>query len=463
MSDLYFIMSGLEHGLPVGLATAKRENLQLTCEDINLAAHQAMRPIFVDENGPIKESDLSLVARSAQEHNQWLGRRSWQRVGQGPARRSRCNPRRVFGAVGLEKGLRSGGQPQQAGVAPTMPDLELPKVVIALNFCLKAGFTRRSKDRNNSQAKAQMNQAPQAAGLLVRALKTRVVVELGERRAAKSAPVGSEASEGIGGGEGRARPRNRKAATEGNAVEDFDWRKIFDRQTFDKIKGVQLGAALGQIGQVPARRGRPLTLARPSDQAVLGQNSRDRALRGQDRQLLFFKVTKNGGRAELAQRRMFFEPEARRKDALLNSEGSAVFGSGISARGVVPTDAVQPLAFDAVEPFEGCAHADVETNRHSAERSTTSQSSDDERAFKKEFFLVMKQEWGLCQQSHRACLARSASARSARLRCAGEAGAPPPNQCQTVYHLLSLKCLPFPVISPLGLRLGLRGGKGRPN
>lgn len=196
-------------------------------------------------------------------------------------------------------------------MAPTVPNFQLPEVVIAFDFGLEAGFSWWRKDGNDTGAEAQVDQSPQTTGLLMRTLKASVIVELSEGGPADRTPIRLQTGQCIGGGEGGTRPGNGQTAVEGNAIKDFDRGDIFDRQTFDKIKGIQLGLTMGQLGQVPTRGRRQLTSARTLDQAMLGEDPRDGPLRRQARNLAFGKVAQDGRRPNLPQSGMTLEPEAR--------------------------------------------------------------------------------------------------------------------------------------------------------
>ena len=154
---MYFIGSGLKEWLPVGLATAESKDLQLSVENVELAAHQTMWPVVIDGNQPIQESNLSLRIGSAQKDDQRLRGRPGHRLEQERTRWCGVNAAGVFGTMGLHKGLGSGGQAKQRAVTPPVPDFELPEIIVTFDFSLEASFARWDKDRHHARAEAQMD------------------------------------------------------------------------------------------------------------------------------------------------------------------------------------------------------------------------------------------------------------------------------------------------------------------
>jgi hypothetical protein len=332
-------------------------------------------------------------------------------------------------------------------MAPAVPNFELPEIVVAFDFSLEPRLARWSKDRHDPRTETQMDQASQTTGLLVRALKARVIVKLGETRSAKSTPMRFQTGEGVFRREGGTRPGNSQAAIEGNAVEDFHRRDAFDGQTFDEIKGVEFSVTVGQLWQIPTRWRRWAALTRANNHALPGQDPGDRALRRQRRNFLFLKVAEDSGGTKFAQRGMSFEPEPRREYALLNAKRSPILGFWISARGILPITPIESFSFGAVKPFKSRAQTDVEPSRDGAERSATTQSGNNEPALEKGFFSVTRQQWLWCQYLLRGLPDRSAPARCARLHYpVREAPNIPTGSLrafticchESVYHFLSL-------------------------
>lgn len=255
-----------------------------------------------------------------------------------------------------------------------MPHFELPEIVVTFDFSLEASFARWGKDRHDAQTEAQMDQASQPTGLLVRALKAAVVIKLSESGSAESVPVRLQTGDGLGGGEGGARPRNRQAATEGNGIEDFHHRAVFNGQPFNDIEGIEFGAALGHVWQVPAWRRWSLSASRALNQAMPGQNPSHGALRRQRSDVLLLKMAQDSGGAEFAEDRMPFEPEPCRENSFFQPQWNPIPGLWIPTGSILPAAAVQSFAFSAMEPFEGCADAHVEMSGDGAERSAAPKS-----------------------------------------------------------------------------------------
>src|SRR6267142_3378092 len=164
--------------LPLWLTPAQGLDGELAGAGVEFAPHQAVGPVFVHRHRGFQNRNGSPVSGAAQEHNVRLADFARQGAGQGRTQGSRLDPGGVTFAVGLDEltgVLLERGQP---GVPPTVPDLGLPEVIEAFDFCLKARFPWWREDWNESQAQTKMDDATQATGQSVRALKANIIVKL---------------------------------------------------------------------------------------------------------------------------------------------------------------------------------------------------------------------------------------------------------------------------------------------
>jgi hypothetical protein len=76
ISNLNLVRTGLKQRLPVGLPTPKCKHLHLLLNDVELAAHQTVRPMFIDSDGTIQESNVSFSVSPAHKDHQRLSWRS---------------------------------------------------------------------------------------------------------------------------------------------------------------------------------------------------------------------------------------------------------------------------------------------------------------------------------------------------------------------------------------------------
>ena len=349
--------------MPIGLTASQGKELQVPLEHVEFTADQPMRPVPVDGHSTIQQPHLSALVGASHENDGGLGEltrrgeRGWH------AQWSRVNTRGMFVPVRAHKPGRAPAQGRQRGMAPAMPYFVLPQIVIAFDLGLEACFARRRKDGHDTQTQAQMDDASQAGGFLVRTLEARVVVELGKARLAKDAPMCGQALEHIAGGEGARRPGGRQAAAQRDAVEHLDRRAVLDGQTLDEVEGVQFGCACDQIGQIPSGRRSGMALARAADQAVTGDDTCNGASGRRGRDLVLLEMTADGVRTVFPQGRVLFEPDAQAENAFLQRRASGIGRLGITARGIIPVHAIQALAVGAMHPLESGAHTQTEAAR----------------------------------------------------------------------------------------------------
>lgn len=271
--------AGGRERLVIGLAAAQGITAHHARAHAQLAAHQAVGPVALDEDGFPEQAKASPPVGAAQKDDACLLGRPRDGSRPGVARWGGLSVGRMPLPVRGDLGTGTLLQGAQMGVPPAVPDLALPEVVEVFDVGLKAGFARRGEDRDDAQTQAKMHHPAQAAGLGVRSLKAGVVVELGEVGTIVGAPVSGHGGEdGVGRAIG-ARPALGQPAVQRQGIEDIAQRTVFEDQAFHEIEGVEFGTVVGHGGQIPAGRGWRAALTTRAGEA----GARDKAGQGAGR------------------------------------------------------------------------------------------------------------------------------------------------------------------------------------
>src|SRR5438552_2083780 len=358
--------------------------------DIEFTTDQTVRPVFVHGDHRVQDRHRATVVGAAEEDDLALPVLLGRWAGPGQPQRSGVDSGGVTLPVGLNEFLRMRQHRRKPSIVTPVPYLGLPQMIEALDFSLEAGFAGRSKDWNNSQGQTQIDDAAQPTGQIVRALKTRVVVELDIVREAKDTPMLGQAVQYVGSSEGSLWPRHSQTAVKGDAVKHFDRRPSFDGQAFDEIKLLQLDPALSQFWKVPTWWGRRLAPATPiGKQPMSTKDALDGAMTRQRGTLFELELAANGPGSKLSQRAVFFKPRAQSQDAFNQALRSPVARTWIATRTVLPVGTMQALALGAVEPFPDGLEADVEAPSDLTEGSATAQSGHETPPFSARFFSII--------------------------------------------------------------------------
>lgn len=164
---------------------------------VHLAAYEPMRPHRIDRKGPPEQRDTPVSIGAAQID--YLPARmdlQVQRpvVRKGTSRGAVFHPLRQALALGDENLLRSALDHRQIGMVETLPDFGLPETIEVFDHGLEAVFPWGDKNRCDPQAQTDTHDATQHIGMVVTALKTRIVVELDEVRQPLLTPIGQHVS-----------------------------------------------------------------------------------------------------------------------------------------------------------------------------------------------------------------------------------------------------------------------------
>ena len=244
-----------EEGLVVGVTPAQRVEGGMMFGQIDFTADQAMNPDL--GNRPVTSQQLDAARNIGAPQKDHAP--TWMRLGiERPADRKRLPWRRVLAAQGatlpMMDDIPTGAllQRLQTGVTPAPPDLALPQAIEVLDQVLKSRFARGCKHRNDAERQAQAADAADGIRPLVRALKARVVVELRVSGQPALAPALEQVRHDRGGGDGGLRPDTDAATMQRSAGEDGNRGAMRKVEFLDKVEGIELGVAGGDLRKVPA-------------------------------------------------------------------------------------------------------------------------------------------------------------------------------------------------------------------
>jgi hypothetical protein len=321
--------------------------------EVELGSNQAMRPSRIDEERAAEQFHPALAGGASQEHDATAG--SGLEI-QTPlfGKAAACGS--SVQAVGVALAGRSdvAGRPflqvREGRGQEAAPDFGLPQAVERLDGGLKAGFAGRDEDGDDAEAEAQANDAAEGIRFVVRTLETGVIVELRVSGQADGPPVFQEGVEDRRGHNAGAWPGLNEAAVQGNGGKNLDFLSVGQDQVFDHVESVEFDGVLGEVGQIPAGRGRGSAHATTAIKgAATEQNAADGAQRRHGVAALVTEALLDGASAEFAQVARQSQPAAGVKDAILDVVGHAACATWPAGM-VRPIHAIQALAQSAVEP-----------------------------------------------------------------------------------------------------------------
>src|SRR6266542_3171348 len=323
-----------DHRLALGLASSQGVEAKAVLAQVHLHTDQPMRPGFRHLPATAQPLHLPLLV----------------------------DPRRPVPSQGRDMPSRALAQALHRGLLEPQPYLGLPPAVVALDGRLEPQLVGRDEHRHNLQAQAGPDDPPQRIGVAVRALEDHVVVELGVAGQADPPPMLDQRSHHqLRGHSSDDRPGNRQPAMHRHPVEDLDLGPVPDDQPLDNVEAVQLGAGVGQVGQIPAPgRWRAAEPAAAVQSPAALQDAVDGPHRGDVRDSLLDQRLVKRFRPERAQVAVLPELTTHPQDQVLDG-GIGPPGVARGPGAVCPIDsieAVPPGAFDPVHDGAG-AHAEA--------------------------------------------------------------------------------------------------------
>lgn len=383
---------GREEGLDCGLGATQAETLNALGAEVDFTTDEAMGPVRVDLEAMGQDAGAAVFVGTADENGRGL--RGDRKAFWGPVDAPGSAVLAVLGleVVSLHEAVGAPPQLVRRGVVEAFPDLGLPEVVERLDLVLEAMFAGWREDGSDAQAQAEEGDGAEAIGVVVRAVKAQVVVELGVGGQAMLAPVKQQGVAGELGGDGGSQEAAAKAAVQGDRVEDLDFRAPLDDQSFDHIQGVQFGVALRDLGQMPTRgRGWAAQTPRGADQRMTLEDVGDARSAGQGWRRCGSDAQgpQDGHRSEFAQGVAMAEVMAQREDLLDEGGGESARAAMRTTGAVVELEAVQALLAGAVDPILDVGKGHAEAARDFAQRQPPSRQTDDLAAMLgRQFFMV---------------------------------------------------------------------------
>jgi hypothetical protein len=265
----------------------------------------------------------------------------------------------------------------EGGGAEALDDLALPESVERFDGGLEAGLARRREDGSDAQSEAKADDASHGIGKIMGALKARVVVELSVGGQAVLTPMGEESLEDEVGGDVLTWPGIDETAMKRNGIEAVSVSIVLERDGFHDVEGVELDAAIGEIGKIPSgRRSRTAHASSSIENAVAGEDAADGSDGGKGRNALFLEMAMNGLIAEFAE--IAVQPQMRAcvEDARFEIGGNASSSSG-SAGPVIEIDAFESLGSSASDPTLNGAQRDADASRDLTQGESATREAND--------------------------------------------------------------------------------------
>jgi len=235
-----------EQWLICGIFAPQGVEADLVRAQIDLAAHQPMRPLWGDLEAVAQQVRAPGIIGAAQEDYrppQGRMRVEPKRGREGPARWGLLPSGSAARAVGGNVTIAGRQQLREVLEPMALPNLGLPQPVEPLDGVLEAGLARGCEHRYDPQRQAQSAHPSHGVGKLVRPLKHRLVIKLGVVGQPQLLPAPAQATEHRFSGDSEFRPTIDLSAPECGAGEHLNERTIGDLEVFNPIKAIKLGLA----------------------------------------------------------------------------------------------------------------------------------------------------------------------------------------------------------------------------
>lgn len=348
-------MNLIEKRLFEGALPAQCHEADLMCIQIHLAPNQPMKPGFTHKEIVSQEINPPSLVRAAHVNQppSRLGSESEVPLfREGAAHGCPSNAHLISRTMRRDETVRLGLKGRKGFMMKTAPDGPLPATVETFNGSLKAGLSLRHEDRDDPELQTKARNGTEDILILVRPLKTRVVVELGVVREARATPMLDESLQHPFGADlGFRGPGYGQAAVERDAGKDVHQRPIFDAKAFDNVEGIQFGLVGGKVGKIPAwwrsrAANAPLAVKRaaPEKNAADGANGRGLFYSS------FQKLLKDGGSTEFAKIAGLFELTPELKNQIFEVSEDPPGRGPASGGTIAEIHAVKPLGARSSNP-----------------------------------------------------------------------------------------------------------------
>jgi hypothetical protein len=354
-----------EQRLVRGLGSAKRVDADLIRVQKDFRSNQTANPVRGRQVGPSQQFDDAAIVGASQVDDaaHGMGLQIERPRGREDASiRSGVGSGSVATASGGDVSFGACLKLLEGSGGEALDDLALPESVEGFDGGLEAGLSRRREDGSDAQSEAKTDDASDRIGKIMGSLKAGVVVELGVSGQAVLPPMGQQSLQDEVGGDVETRPGIDETAMEGDGVEGMSVSIVLERDGFDDVEGIELDAAIDEIGEIPSGgRGRSAHASAPVENAVACEDATDGSDGRERRDALLLEMAMDGLIAEFAE--IAVQPEMRPcvEDSCFDIGGNAS-SSTRDAEPVVEIDAIESLRSSASDPTLHGSQGDPEAS-----------------------------------------------------------------------------------------------------
>jgi hypothetical protein len=362
----------MQQRMVVRVTSAQRVKADALMSEVHFAAHESMRPMWIDREGSAEQIDVAVLTAAAQEDQGAFERGAEverEAFGEAAPFGREFSPSGGLGAVGCD--ITGGDAPQgfDIGDVVALPDLALPQRIEAFDGILEAWLARWGEYRDHSQRQTQSADPSDGVGGSVCSLEYCGVVKLRISGQPVTAPALNQGLQRDPSAGPLHDPGLGQCAVQAGAGEHIDKGASGNLQILDEIEGVELGSSTGQIGQIPAlgRRRSALSVHAIKCAAARKHSVNRRARGNRLKRLLLLQGQANSVGPVLAQHALFTQYVSNTQNALFHVARRAVPGpTGLATFELHPVDA---LAQRTRNPVGRRAHAYTELSRNRSQAS----------------------------------------------------------------------------------------------
>lgn len=347
-----------QQGLIMRITSSQAKHADDVVVEVHLTPDESMRPGGIDREAVAEQRERAVVVGAPQVDQ--LSLKGTLEVEAPRPRESPTGGRPVQACsspsnVGLHEPLRAYPQDLKILMVHSGPDLGLPEPVEALQDRLEAGLTGWGEDGSDPQAQAQPHDLAEGVRMPMAALEPRVVIKLGVRGQPHSAPMEEQSLDDISGMDCGSGPRRDVRTPHRDPCQYLKFPVAFEYQALDHVKGIAVGQATGQLGQVPScGRCREASANRPIQDPVAFQDPGDRPQAGDRDSVASQRLCNRLGSHESQRISRGGKGTSAGHDALFDVRGNPVMHVMRGTRPIRPIHVIQG---------RGCTPADPETDR----------------------------------------------------------------------------------------------------
>ncbi len=244
-----------EQWLVVRISAPQGMEANLVGAQIDLAAHQPMRPLAGDLKALAHQVGPSSVVGATQEDDRAAQRSvriELEALRKGSAWRGLLPAARTACAVGGDVACIDGQKLREVFETMPLPDLGLPQCVEAFNGILKSRLARGREYRDYPQRQAQSADPAYRVRKLMSPLKHCLVIKLSIVGQPQLLPAFAQAGKRCVGGNLQFRPSINFTCPQCYSREQLKQRAVRDLEVFNPIKAIKLGPPRCYLRQIPS-------------------------------------------------------------------------------------------------------------------------------------------------------------------------------------------------------------------